>query len=403
MSEQELVVDTGVILSEDTTVTMPALTDTPTESVQRKKKPKKRVFWIGFIIYTVLLCIAAGTVLWILNGALVDYEATTPNAALKQYTTWIREKNYEAIFEHSDFELSLLNTKEEYLKYLARVFDGNPKDITFRERVSLQPEEKLYSVYFDTTRVGIVSLSSRLMDGKTRWYVHLQPVFQNDYTLICDSNARITINGNELSLLGFEPEEIQANYFAGLEDASLYPTVYRYTVSGLLNEPSFEALSLDGTPCAITYDEAAAEQVRITHAYAAAETQAQQEFAVDAATTYAKFIARDATWAKIKPFIYKESALYDALRNFTNMWFTSHDSYKFNDLTVSAYSNFSDSDFTCEVKFQPVYTKNGRTFNGEPAHYRITALKFDGEWKVISLAPVLETETPNTDTATQQP
>ena len=119
--------------------------------------------------------------------------------------------------------------------------------------------------------------------------------------------------------------------------------------------------------------------------------------ATNAATTYAKFIARDANRNAILALVYKDTALYSALKNFSNYWFTPHDSYEFKDLKVFNHYQYTESDFTCEVSFQPVYYRKNKTFNWEPAHYRITFIKIEDTWKVVSLVPA----TPiNSDSAT---
>lgn len=399
MSEQNLLANTGEIFSEDATVTVGSLTE-PGETLQEptppKKKPKKRIFWICFLIYAVVLCIAGGAVLVWLNSTLTAYEATTPGAALEQYATWVREKNYQAIFEHAEFETDIINTKEEHIKYLSRVYAYDNQQITFRERVSLKEDEKLYSVYFNDVRVGIVSLTSRTLDGNVRWQVKPQLVFQKDYTLVCDGNARLTVNGNDIALLGFTPEEIQSTVFAGLKDPTLYPALYRYTLSGLLNEPEVSALSLNGTPCTVSKDD---HNILVTHTYTAKEIEEQKALAQKAATTYAKFVAKDATKNQIQALIYKESDLYQAIRDFYNGWFSTHEDYEFRDMEIKNYCNYTDIDFTCEVKFQPVYIRKGKEFNGEIAHYRITALKINDEWKIISMPTILDTDNNNSDTA----
>lgn len=398
MNESELIGGSHEIQIEDATVAIaPPQEEAESSPPSPPKKKKKRFFGIGLLLYTLLLSGLIGGVLWFLNLQLAQYESTTPNAAFEQFSAWIRQNNFEAIFEHSDFETTPLNTKKEYLRYLEKVLGGDPTDITFRERVSANEEEKLYSLYFDDTRVGIVALVQK----ENRWQVNLQPVFLEEYTIIAGNDARISVNGVDISFLGLVGEEIQTTVFSGATVPSVYPRVYRYTLTGLLNEPTIEALSLNGESCPVVNDKNDPQTRLILHPSSQEEWDVKAAFATEGATTYAEFIARDATRTELSKLIYKETSLYKAIRNFSNQWFSSHDSYEFQDMKLYNDFSYTDSDFTCDVSFQPVYTKNGKVLESEEAHYRITMLYLEDQWKIISLTPVTsENTTSQSDVAT---
>ncbi|MBR2339068.1 MAG: hypothetical protein IKA63_06340 [Clostridia bacterium] len=407
MTENDPILDIDEILSEDAVVAMPPLyteveTETEPAAENAPTPKKKRGFLIGLGVYFSILLILIGVAMWFLNGFLVDYEATIPSFALDQYVQWVQDKDYESIYDHAEFEETTLVTKDEYIAYLERIYAGTPNEITLRQRVSAQENIQEYSVYYDDKRMSIIYLSSREEEGKTRWQVTTKLVYQPELTLICGTDNQLLLNGEDISLLGFTPEEIQETVFSGAKDAAVYPTVYRYTLSGFLNEPRIEATSLNGSSCEVVRDENDPTLFRLKHPISAENKLQLEELATTAATTYAKFIAKDETRKNFLKLVYKDCAFYDTIRNFNNEWFNDHDSYEFKDLKVLNGFQYSDSDYTCEVTFRPVYTRKGKEIDARNAHYRVHFLRIDDQWLLTSLSIVADAgTTTDSDAATQ--
>lgn len=380
---------TDGILIEDAFVEMPH-----SKPPKRKNVFKRNRFRPFLAVYAILLFVLSGGALFAFNTTLADYEAATPNAALRQYEEWLRNKDYLSIFQSAQFTETPLNDKDSYLQYFARVYNGTPTAITFRERAAKTEGQKQFSVYFDNTRVDILDLVP--LKEQNGWRVVPQLVYQNDYLVYAAAETRVTVNGQDFSLLGITPTPVQETVFCGLKDTSLYPTVNCYTLSGLLNPPIIEGLTLSGETCTVTHDAANPQQIYVLVACSEETRIQQEELAKTAAFTYAKFVTRDASLNELLPFIYKESSLYDTIRRFGNDWFSSHESYKFTDEELQNPIRYTNRDFTYEVKFQPYYIKGGRTHKGELVHNRLTFLKFGDDWKLISLTPVAD----NSDSTT---
>jgi hypothetical protein len=387
-----------LVFSEDALVDMPVIDD---EIVldKKEKKPSKRRRFLPFLgVYALLLLTACIGLLIGFSHYLTDYETSTPNAALDEYIKWVKTENYEAIYTAAGFTESVLNDKQDYLQYLQRVYEGTPHEITLRERPTTDDNKKQYSIYFDDKRVDILNLIPK--QDNNGFVVVPQLAYQDECVIYAAPEMRITVNGQDISLLGVQATPKQNDVFYGLHDAAQYPVVNAYTLSGLLNPPTIEALTLTGEACTLI-----SNPNRPNSYFVSPPCSAQQELetlATEAAFTYAKFIARDAGRNTLLKLIYKESELYDSIHNFSNAYFTKHDSYEFTNVKIHSQLRFTEQDFSCEVEFEPYYTTEGKTYQGETVHYRITLLNIDEKWQLIALKPVADNHTQTTTTDTNQ-
>lgn len=406
MTEEKQINNTA-ILAEDTELDAPVIVTgddvepallLPDPEVPKKKK---HVFLKALSIYAVLLLAAAAVGLWFLYSYLAAFEADTPNPTLHKYLEWVESENYEAIYAASGFEESTLNTKEEYLRYLKTLY-ADASDLSLREKV-MADGSKCYPLYSGDKKLAtLLAVRSPEGDGSA-WFVTTETVYQEPFTLIASNDVRLTVNGTDIHLLSLISKEVQNEVFPTAEDAEItLPVVHAYTLEGLLNPPVVTALTLSGEACTVEVD---GQTIRVLSPDTETEQQSNKAYAIEAATTYAKFVAKDATRTQLLKYVHKESELYQTIRNFSNVWFNQHDSYEFRDITVTNYSRYADTDFSCIVSFQPIYTKAGKTIEGTPVHYQMTFLQIDGEWWLYSLsqATAKESVTSNgetTDTGT---
>ncbi len=388
---------------EDTVMEVPIYPEFETDTAIQK--PQKRIFWKVLTTCFALFLVLITTALWFFYNYLKKYEASTPTGALNNYIQWIRDKDYDAIYAVSDFEETILNTKEEFIKYLERTYAGDVSTLTVREKtLSAESDErkKEYSVYIDEKRVCGLTLLKNPEWGETAWSYVTEIQYQPTTTIYAADDVRITINGVDLSLLNLPSSPAQTALLGGVKDEQMLPTVSCYTLEGLLNPPTIEALTLNGDTCNIVQTEKAA--YHIYQPVADALRTEREQLAQKTAFKYAEFVARDATRADVLKLVYKDSDLYGTIRNFSNHWFTGHDTYKFTDVVISAYTQYTRSDFSCNVSFQPIYTRKKQTIKGTPFNCRLSFVLIDDEWKLLSLtqfaAQTEETDSTTTTTST---
>ncbi len=384
-----------IIQAEDTVIEVAVYPEFETAD---ERPRKKRLFWKLLVAYFVSLMVLATVGLWFFYNYLQAYESATPTAALNNYMQWIRDADYEAIYASSDVEETILNTKDEFIKYLKRTFAGDITTLTAREKSTANGdslnERKEYSFYIEGERVCGLTLLKNPEWAETAWSYVTEIQYQPTTSIYASDNMRITINGVDLSLLNLPCTPAQTTVLGGAKDPDTLPLVYCYTIEGMLNPPTIEALTLSGDVCKIAKTGDASYHVY----YPTTETlrTEHEELAKKTAFKYAEFVARDAQRADLLKLVYKGSDLYTTIQNFSNHWFTGHDAYQFKDVVVSAYTQYTPSDFSCEVFFQPVYTRKKQVIESAPFHCRLTFVQIDDEWKLLTLTQII-TETESSD------
>lgn len=388
--------------AEDTVLEVPIYPEMDAEPLAAKPVKKHR-FLKGLSVYLAVWIVLIAVGLWFFYVYLDRYEAATPNAALNNYVKWIQTENYEAIIAASDFEETVLNTKEEFVKYLSRLFEGDTTTLAVRERVTSNDDRKEYSLYIEDKRVCGLSLIHNPKWGETAWSYVTEIQYQEPTVIYAADTVRLEINGTDVSLLGITGTPAADTILGSVDDPSALPCVYAYTLNDLLNPPTIEALTLGGDSCQVvmTADNTYCvytptdEAVRTKH----------EELAKSTAFTYAAFVGKDAARSDVLKLVYKDSALYDTIRNFSNGWFTKHDSYEFKDVSITNYAQFTSTDFSCDVSFTPVYIRNNKKLENAPFHCRLSFVLMDDQWKLVSLVQKVaeqntETTTPTTGTGT---
>ena len=383
------------ILAEDTTLKVPVV-----DSGAPVKAKRRSRFWKGLSIYAAVFLAIGAVALWFLYSFLANYEKGTANGALREYVAWVESGNFEAICEASGFEESPLNTKAEYIAYFEELYK-DVDELAIHERLSLDGSKR-YALYNGKTKLANLMVALDPSGEGNRWYVSTELTYQKPYKLIVSEDTRLTVNGADITTLSIPSREIQNEMFPTSENATItLPVIREYTLENLLNAPTVEAVALSGEACTVLTDE---QTVYVLTPDTDAVHQTNEALAIEAATTYAKFVANDATRTQLLNYIHKESVLYQTIRKFSNAWFTRHESYEFRDIKVTEYVRYASTDFTCTVSFQPVYTRNGKPFEATPVHYRMTFLLADGNWTLYALsqttAPAPESATTATTTTT---
>ena len=382
----------ATVQAEDTIIEVPVYPES-----DAVPPPKKRKFLKILSIYFAVLIVLITVALWFFYNHLQAYEAKTPSAALANYLQWIQDGDYEAIYAASDFEETVLNTKEEFFKYLDRLYDGDLSTLSVREKVTSTDERKDYTIYVDNKRVSSLTLIKNPEWGDTTWNYVTEIHYLPPVSIIAADNTRISINGVDVSLLNLTNKPAQETVWSGMSKTDDLPLVYEYTLENLLNPPTVEALALSGDVCQVA--QTSDYVYEVYQPVAEALRTEREELAQDAAFLYAKFVARDAEKNELLKLIHKDSDLYQTIRRFDNQWFTGHYSYEFSDVKISEYSQFTSSVFACEVCFQPKYYVGKGPIDGTPFNCRVMFVQVEDEWELVALTNIIE-ESPDSDTTT---
>ncbi len=382
------------IQAEDTVMEVPVYPDPDNAT-----PPKKRKFGKVLAIYSAVLLVCITVALWFFYNHLKVYEAGTSSAALANYLQWIQDGDYESIYAASEFEETILNTKQEFFKYLERLYDGDLSTLSVREKITSTEEQKDYTIYIDNKRVSNLTLIKNPEWGETAWNYVTEVEYLPPVSIIAADTMRITVNGVDAALLNLPSVPAQETVWSGMSATEDLPVVYQYTLENLLNPPTVEALTLSGDACEVAQT---GDYVYEVYQPVAEVLRTEREaLAQDTAFLYAKFVARDAKKNDLLKVIHKSSDLYQTILRFDNQWFTGHTSYDFTDVKLLSYSQFTSTDFACEISFQPKYYLGKTEIDGAPFHCRLMFVQVDDEWKAVALTNIIEeSETPDTSTDT---
>ena len=341
-------------------------------------KPSKFRHWfaIGLSVYFVLLLAAGGIAVFFLWKHLEAYEAQSPATAVSRYVDWIQRGEWEAIYAQSDFEPDRLNTKEQYMAYLACLYNGERESIRTAERVSDQPDTKQYNLYMGDRKVTTLTLYP---EGTT-WRVETALTYQEPVVLTASPEIQLTVNGVAMTDLGIEPVEVGETYFDGPRDAALFPHMRRYTVEGLLNPPEITAATADGQEAVPVEEE---DGTLFYYPGNPDEQQEMLELTEKAAKAYTQYFSKDAPKADILNRIYKDTPLYDAVKQSSNYWYGPHSSFSYQSFHIYNLQQYTPDDFTVEVAME--YAVRFYTTRVYPLHYRMRFLRIDGEFRLVSM------------------
>ena len=80
----------------------------------------------------------------------------------------------------------------------------------------------------------------------------------------------------------------------------------------------------------------------------------------DTAMTYAKYISEDTRFSDLQQYLYRRTDYYKAISSFVNRYFSTHDSYRFDNMHISDLISYGeDVGFTGTISFDYVVTIEG--------------------------------------------
>ena len=327
----------------------------PAEEFFEVEEPvrRRRGFKIFLGIFTVLLLAAAAVALWFFQNALTRYEKGVEEPPLQTYMDLIAEGDYETLFAASGFQVTELNSKENYIAYLKGLYE-DAGTLSVVKQVTADSKIQRYSLYSNgKDKLSTLLVTSEVdKSGKKTWYITTELTYLPAYTVTASSDIDLYINGKPADFLSSDAvtvTEIQSTVFDFATDVTL-PVIKTYTINGLLLPPEIEATGLSGNAC-VRHEDGRNTLLML----------ADDEY---------------------------ERSLHETLAtDFVAAYFTAGTD-NLQEVTVSNYLRYSESDFSCTVKCMNVtVSENGTVSVGDTAAvYDMTFLN-DGEtWVLCSLA-----------------
>ena len=365
------------------------------------KKPVKRRFrhwfWIALLLYFLLLLGIGAFALSSLSRFLTRYEAAAPSPAVDRYLTLLRTGDFDTIYAESGFEPTVFTGKADYIAYLRELY-REPENLHTVEKASDAGEQKQYIVYRGDERVSLLYLDPAPVGCDAAWRAHTELRYLEPYTYTVSPQLHLSVNGVDIASSGLTGEEVRTEYYAGIDDHAVAPSLLRYRVEGLLVPPDAQAFTDRGVAVPLLPDPDEARAFTARGGISPGEEPEMLALAEKTAKAYSEFLSKDAAKRDILAHIYKGSHFYDAVAGFDNYWYGTHSSHSFENFRLYNLRSYSPDDFTVEASFD--YVVQYYRTRKYPTHYTMTFLRIDGRWQLTDLQADDNTQGGTTDQAT---
>lgn len=346
-------------------------------SEEKWRYGRPRPFWPWPVGFALVLCALGAAALAALWGALVRYEASTPEAAILQSVRAVQADT----LKEEDVPAAMLPgrfaTAGQYLEEARALLDGLPDDRDSLRFVHKGPVDgaEAYAVVDDEGgRAEFLLFPDG--DGWKAW-PRVQAL--STVTVRAPQGVTVMVDGRPL-----EEGELAATApvpgFEALGEAA--PTECTWQVEGLLERPEVTAKSEAGS-CRVEWENPLNAVVTVEPGEA--DAASLEAFLDRTARVYARYVSADASFAELKGSLVPDTEFYNSLRTFDSSWYVSHDSTAFEDFSVSELESFGPDEAAGTVRFTYMVYKEGLRPRSYPSVYRMYAVREGEGWKLLDL------------------
>ncbi len=367
-----------------------------------ERKKKVPVFWIGFLVFVLVLVAFWAVVIGYVYRCMAVYEAAQPERLVEAAAEAFRDGS---ALETMEFPHTRFESPEAAREAYAALLEG--KEITYRKAAGhYDAMAPAYSICAQDTPVATVKLreksSESLMFILTLqdWEVaSVTPELETAEacTVVAPDIYTVRINGQDLG-----EEELTGNRYA-IEDfqyAAAYvavPELVEYQVKGLYAAPRIEVLDRWGQPVELV--ETGEGQYR-ADGFAPGVMDSELEAAVlKNAKDYSNFFSRDlagctASIAPIRPLFPEDSYYLELAENYRrhDMWmYSGHYAPTFSNEEVSNYTEYGEDFFSCDVTFDKkmILKKTGQERH-DITNTQYYYVNLDGKWVIADMKQILD-------------
>ncbi len=353
----------------------------PEPPVSRGKKRKKRKnfwrFWRRYTFFSLALTALALLGLWQL---LEQYEATRPATVAREMAAALSLGQLDSLEpalagqQTSFADAAALETALRDRLQGAQIDSRSDPDSQGSYLLTADGQPFVQITLEPEGKKGLLGLQ-KWKAGSTRLLWQLT----EEYTITAPRQASVTLNGQLLA-----PEEGQTTQlegYKGLPEGMAAPELVCWTVQ-TVGQPQLQA-SMEGSgECRVEWQDKAAT------VYLPASEELQQQvtpLAQEVSQLYARFITQDASFTQLAAYLVKGTEFYTSLTQFYNGWYTTHDSYKFENLEISDFQMYSSDHLSCRAKFDYSVYRGSLQYDF-PSTYILYCQRTDSGWKLANLA-----------------
>ena len=337
------------------------------ERERRKINSSNQQFLYFLLKLFLVLMILGSAIMFLTWKVLENYEKSTPNGAMTAYVHLLQADNYDKIYENSTVIFTQFNEKEPYIEYLKSIYEGvDLKKAVFSKKAYSNDTFLYYDMIVDKQRISTLEL--------------------------------IYINGIRLNENYITERNVSSDAYSNLFDLNQAPLVTRYHIDNLVGVPT--VTTQNDTKYSIVKD-ALADRFYIGDQPNGAMEEIMRTRIRDTAMTYAKYISEDTRFSDLQQYLYRRTDYYKAISSFVNRYFSTHDSYRFDNMHISDLISYGeDVGFTGTISFDYVVTIEGEKSQTYSNTYQMTFLNVSGKWLCSNLVIANQTQ-PEAKTETE--
>ena len=354
------------------------------------QKKRRHTGWVLAVVIPLVIVIAG---LFVFSKFLYGVEYYSPTVQLENYIELVRAKDYKGAMDFIGLKTASFNSLEAYTVFFQNYYgDMTGKNYVFTERKLHRTEQSnFYDVQiaknvtqkFKLTRTGEKKLY--LFDT---WKVELEsPIPTRTVLIHTPSGVSIDLNGTAITPEFRKTDStFSLDYYKNVKDDNKKFAMDTYQVDGLVAITSLEAKTSGGEPCVVTLleEKDSVSTYLVNLPIPKDQVEGLKTLTETMTKKYAEFVAKDVSFAEFSPYLYKNTKLYDDLKEFYNGWFTGHQSYGFEDLKFFGLQSFDDTHCVVGIEFKYFVYKSDVRFDYQ-VKYNVYLLKVQGKWLIADL------------------
>ena len=364
------------------------------ERERRKINSSNQQFLYFLLKLFLALTILGSAVLFLTWKVLENYEKSTPNGAMSSYVHLLQAENYDKIYEKSSIIFTQFNEKEPYIEYLKSIYEGvDLKKAVFSKKAYSNDTFLYYDMMVDRQKVATLELIYN--EEEKQWNVRTVTDARNFYIEVF-GDAQVYVNGIRLNENYITERNVSSEAYSNLFDLNQAPLVTRYHIDNLVGIPT--VTTQDDAQYSVVKD-ALQDCFYIADRPDGAMEEVMRTRIRDTAMTYAKYISEDTRFSDLQQYLYRRTDYYNAISSFVNRYFSTHDSYRFDNMHISDLISYGeDVGFTGTISFDYVVTIEGEKSQTYSNTYQMTFLNVSGKWLCSNLVIANQSQPIETET-----
>lgn len=352
----------------------------------KKKMSLYMKIYLSVLAAGVLLLVAASVVLWTVLDA---YESTRPKYVAEQvFNDYFKTAKIGALMQKFPTESAAFEDVNSIYDGISEKYD--PSKFQYFSVSTDENGNEQYAVTCDNKRIAYFTVSptnKKAAYGFKYYELSGAEVFLGSYGDVAvkvPKGYKLQVNGIDVAASYITTADIKSascDYMPEGVNGIMYD---KYTVTGLVFEPTLKVTDANGTETTLTYnDEEECYEAGIVYNTTLAEKH--EDYILKAMREYTKYLSNDATFGAVSGYLDKNSPLYGRVRSVEVEWVRDHSGYKISNEKVEEYYQYSEDIFSCRASLKETLMRPGYDDYHEFIDLTLYLRRVDGKFLIYEM------------------